>query len=262
MAKNKGLLLTLLSEGGQAQRLQSRLSEVEAKLADREEVIRNLEAAAVESFKTNKALKAAAVLERKFADNAREDLKVAQSEVGVLKGKVASAEAKLKNKDEEVARARDSLEKKKTELEEREIDLEERESELEKREADLEVEKEAIRLEGVGDCAEMIPMVLPSLNMDPIYAAISYCKGEISEEEFQKWIPPPPGKVMDPAPISVILAPEVPPEEGSGVPAVDEVPLEIPPSDAEVAAPPPAAEPLLPPFEPTEEETPAPARDE
>ena len=63
MAKNKDLLLSLLSEGGQAQRLQNRLIEVEAKLADQEEVIKNHEAAAIENFRTNKALKAAAALE-------------------------------------------------------------------------------------------------------------------------------------------------------------------------------------------------------
>ena len=151
-------------------------------------------------------------------------------------------------------------------------DLERKEAELEERESDLEAEKDAIRLEGVSDCADLIPMVLPSLNMDPIYAAISFCKGDISEEEFRKWLSPPPKGVMDPAPLSVVPAPEASQGERPEVPAVGEDCPEIPPpipevevspaAGVEATVPPPDSEPLLLSSESVEEEIHAPARAE
>ena len=41
-SKHKDLLLSLLSEGGQAQRLQNRLTEAEAELGRKDEVIKKL----------------------------------------------------------------------------------------------------------------------------------------------------------------------------------------------------------------------------
>ena len=149
--KNKNLLLSLLSEGGQAQRLQNRLSEAETKLGRRDGIIKDLELATIEARSTNKALRVAASLEKKNAKTTNNSLEEAKVENRILQVEVRNLESKLIAKDEELRR----------------------------RETEFEAERDAIRLEGVGDCAEIIPIVLPNLDMRPIYAAIRFCKGEI-----------------------------------------------------------------------------------
>ena len=74
-SKNKDLLLSLLSEGGQAQRLQNRLTEAETELGKKDEMIKDLELAGVEAHSMNKALRAAASLEKKNAETANVDNK-------------------------------------------------------------------------------------------------------------------------------------------------------------------------------------------
>ena len=126
---------------------------------------------------------------------------------------------------------------------------------------------------GVKDCVEIIPLVLPDLDMGPIHAAIRFCKGEISHEEFQKWLPSSPEKVMDPDPISIAPVLPAPVEDRPEVPTPEETRPEasapIPEAivveasqviDVEATALPSEAEPSHLPSELVEEELIAPAR--
>ena len=109
-------MLSLLFEGGQAQRLQNRLTEAETELGRKDETIKGLELEAVEARSMNKALRAAASLEKKNAETAKESLKDSQAENKILQVEVRSLESKLRAKDEELKAKNEELKAKNEEL--------------------------------------------------------------------------------------------------------------------------------------------------